>query len=103
MDKLDLIDAVSRQTGCQRSDVRKVINALFDTVGKSLAEGDSIVVRGFGSFCVKHQHGRATLDIRTGKARWNEQSISPSFRPSKRLKSTVRLRWGATFKPDRSQ
>lgn len=99
MDKLELIEAVHRRTGCERSDIREVVTAVFDAIGKSLADGDSVVVRGFGSFCVKQQSGRASVDIRTGRARWNKQSISPLFRPSKRLKSEVRQRWGATFQP----
>ena len=53
MTKRDLIDEVNKRfPHLSRRDSEVIINAIFDSMVESLAHGDRIEIRGFGSFVV---------------------------------------------------
>ena len=53
MRKAEIIAKVSSQTGVDRSDVQEVVEATLITIKESLKNGDSIYIRGFGTFSNK--------------------------------------------------
>ena len=48
------------------SDVKRVVNAVFDEISNALANGDRVELRGFCSFSVKLQLARTARNPRTG-------------------------------------
>ena len=50
MRKLEIINKVSSQTGIDKSDVQETIEATLITIKEALKEGESVYIRGFGSF-----------------------------------------------------
>ena len=55
MRKADIITKVSSQTGVDRSDVQEVVEATIATIKKTLIDGDSLFIRGFGTFLIKKE------------------------------------------------
>ena len=53
MTKAEVITKISDKTGIQKDDVTQTVEAFFKVVKESMAEGDNIYVRGFGSFIIK--------------------------------------------------
>ena len=58
MTKADLIEEVSRVTEMTRKDSEVIVEAIFDSVVRSLRDGDKIEIRGFGSFRTRQRQPR---------------------------------------------
>ena len=59
-------------------------------VRDALVQGDSVQIRGFGTFGVKIHKGRNSLDISTGEKRVSNDCRVPMFKASDSLKGAVR-------------
>ena len=57
----------------------------------SLANGERIELRGFGSFSLRHRQPRAARNPRTGEALTTEHRFSVHFKPGKELKERVNI------------
>tara|TARA_B100001063_G_C16777244_1_gene566596 strand:+ start:1837 stop:2127 length:291 start_codon:yes stop_codon:yes gene_type:complete len=81
--KAEIIAKVSSQTGVDRSDVQEVIEATLITIKESLKNGDSIYIRGFGTFSNKKRAKKIARNISTNTAIILDAHYVPSFKPSK--------------------
>jgi len=83
--KQDLIQRVVERTGLVRTKAEAAVDAIFESMKKSLAEGDRIELRGFGVFTVKPRKTGVGRNPRTGA----EVTIAPGkairFKPGKEL------------------
>jgi nucleoid DNA-binding protein len=83
--KQDLIQRVVDRTGLVRTKAEDAVDAIFESMKQSLAEGDRIELRGFGVFTVKPRKTGVGRNPRTGA----EVSIAPGkairFKPGKEL------------------
>ena len=60
MNKSELVAAVAQHTGESQAAVGRVIDAMFDTIGASIASGDKVTIPGYLSVSkVTVQHVRA--------------------------------------------
>ncbi|WP_200822638.1 HU family DNA-binding protein, partial [Caballeronia arationis] len=50
MNKQELIDAVASASGTSKIAAEDAINAVFETISKTVAAGDTVQLIGFGSF-----------------------------------------------------
>jgi len=89
MNKSELIDAVSSQSGLAKADATRAVDALFDTIGSALKGGDSVALVGFGTFAVKARAARTGRNPRTGEPLNIAASKMPVFKAGKALKDTV--------------
>ena len=83
MRKAEIIAKVSSQTGVDRSDVQEVVEATLITIKESLKNGDSIYIRGFGTFSNKKRAQKIARNISTNTAIILDAHYVPSFKPSK--------------------
>ena len=85
MIKQDLIQRVVERTGLPRTKAEDAVDAIFDSMKKTLIAGDRIELRGFGVFTVKPRKTGIGRNPRTGA----EVSIAPGkavrFKPGKEL------------------
>jgi Bacterial DNA-binding protein len=58
MTKADLIEEVSRDVEMTRKEAEVIVEAIFDSVIRSLRGGDKIEIRGFGSFRTRQRQAR---------------------------------------------
>lgn len=89
MTKADLIEEVSKVTEMTRKDSEVIVEAIFDSVVRSLREGDKIEIRGFGSFRTRQRQPRVGRNPKTGARVDVPAKRIPFFKPSKELKDLV--------------
>ena len=53
MTKADIINEIAEKTGVDKADVTASVEAFFSVVKNSMANGNNIYIRGFGSFINK--------------------------------------------------
>ena len=90
MRKLELINKVSKVTGIDRQDVDETVEATIHTIKQALINGDSVFIRGFGSFVNKKRAKKIARNISTNTALILEAHYVPSFKPSKRFVESVK-------------
>ncbi|PIB37159.1 integration host factor subunit beta [Reichenbachiella sp. 5M10] len=83
MTKADVINEIAEKTGIDRLDVQASVEAFFSVVKSSMAEGENIYVRGFGSFINKKRAKKIARNISKNTAMVIDEHYIPSFKPSK--------------------
>jgi DNA-binding protein HU-beta len=89
MNKAELIDAVSGQSGLAKAEATRAVEAVFETITTALRSGDSVALLGFGTFVVKARAARAGRNPRTNETIAIAASKVPAFKAGKALKDAV--------------
>jgi integration host factor subunit beta len=87
--KADLIEEVSRVVEMTRKDSEVIVEAIFDSIVRSLRAGDKIEIRGYGSFRTRQRQPRVGRNPKTGTRVEVPSKRIPYFKPSKELKDLV--------------
>ena len=85
--KRRLVEAVWPQ---HRDKKGEAVNAVFDTIMKSLSRGEEVGVTGFGTFRVVKAKARMGVNPKTGAKIQIPAMTRPKFRAGKELKDAVR-------------
>lgn len=83
MRKADLVAAIAEKTGVPKVDVLVTLESFFKEVKDSLAEGENVYVRGFGSFIIKKRAKKIGRHIKKNKPIVIPAHYIPSFKPAK--------------------
>jgi DNA-binding protein HU-beta len=83
MRKADLVVSVSEKTGVPKVDVLVAMEAFFKEVKTSLAEGENVYIRGFGSFIIKKRAKKIGRHIKRNVAIEIPEHFIPAFKPAK--------------------
>lgn len=83
MRKADLVAQISEKTGVAKVDVLVTLESFFTEVKDSLADGENVYVRGFGSFVIKKRAKKIGRHIKKNKAIEIPEHYIPSFKPAK--------------------
>lgn len=89
MTKNQFINAVAAKLGRPKTETVEAIDAVFDTITKTMLDGDSVNITGFGIFRISHRKARQGINPRTGEKIQIPEKKAPKFRPSKNLKEAV--------------
>ena len=89
MTKLDIINESSKLTGLTKVETELVLDSVINTIKNSLANGERIDIRGFGSFLVKNRKPREARNPSTNESFFLEEQYIPAFKVSKLLKKFV--------------
>ena len=73
-------------------DVAAIVDLIFYRIAASLASGDRVELRGFGSFSVKRRDPRIGRNPRTGDSVEVDVRYIPSFRMGKPLRDRLNRR-----------
>ncbi|MDW3196701.1 MAG: HU family DNA-binding protein [Cytophagales bacterium] len=96
MTKADVITEIAEKTGIDKADVQVTVEAFFTVVKNSMADGENIYVRGFGSFINKKRAKKIARNISKNTAMEIAEHFVPSFKPSKifteKIKNSSKLR-----------
>ncbi len=90
MNKAQLIEKVSEETGMTKSQSEKMLDSTIDIIKKSVKKGDEVKLVGFGTFTKAKRKARTGRNPQTGKAIKIPASWAPKFRPGSEFKSMVR-------------
>ncbi len=89
MNKAELIDAVATSANLTKTDAGEAVDAIFDSISKALAGGDSVSLVGFGTFSVSDRAARSGRNPRTGETISIAATRVPKFKAGKGLKDAV--------------
>ncbi len=97
MTKSELVTLVARRLPYMtRKDAEIIVDAIFDSMVDSLAQGDRIDIRGFGSLKVKDRGEREGRNPKTGESVRIPAKKSPFFRIGKELHERINRRVPST-------
>lgn len=89
MNKSELIEALAEETKIPLRDASTIANTILDAMSDALAVGDSIEIRGFGSFVVKEYDSYFGRNPKTGEKIKVSPKKLPFFKVGKELKELV--------------
>jgi integration host factor subunit beta len=90
MTKSELIEALAqKQSQLAYKDVELAVKTMLDHMALTLATGDRIEIRGFGSFSLHFRPPRTGRNPKTGDAVTLTSKYVPHFKPGKELRERV--------------
>jgi integration host factor subunit beta len=90
MTKSELIERiVARQAQLSAKDVELAIKTMIEQMAATLAQGNRIEIRGFGSFSLHYRAPRIGRNPKTGESVGLAGKYVPHFKPGKELRDRV--------------
>ena len=83
MTKADIVSEIAKTTGIDKASVLETIEKFMETVKDSLAAGENVYLRGFGSFIVKTRSQKTARNISKNTAIIIPEHNIPAFKPAK--------------------
>ena len=83
MTKAEIVNEIAKEGGIQKDTVSFVIEEFMKIVKKSLAKGNRVYLRGFGSFIIKHRAEKAARNITKNTTMTIPAHNIPAFKPAK--------------------
>ena len=90
MTKSELIDIIAaKQNQLSAKDVELAVKTLIELMSETLATGERIEIRGFGSFSLHYRAPRIGRNPKTGESVGLSGKYVPHFKPGKELRDRV--------------
>jgi len=89
MNKAELIEEVSGETGLTKRMSREVIDAMISAITDSLAREERVTLVGFGTFQVRQRKARKGVNPQTRKTIQISAKKVPKFKAGKSLREAV--------------
>ena len=90
MTKSELIERIAaRQTQLSAKDIELAIKTMLEHMSQTLAGGERIEIRGFGSFSLHYREPRIGRNPKTGDTVRLEGKNVPHFKPGKEMRDRV--------------
>ena len=89
MNKSELIDALAGKLGVGKREVQTHVDALLDTITRTVVAGEKVAITGFGIFEKVERGARTARNPRTGATVKVKKTHIPKFRPGAELKAVV--------------
>jgi DNA-binding protein HU-beta len=90
MTKADIVADIAEVTGLERTEALKAVEAFMTSIKSSLATGQNVYLRGFGSFIVKERAEKTGRNISKNTIIIIPAHNIPSFKPSKTFVDEVK-------------
>ena len=90
MTKGNLVKALAKKAKCSQSCASHHLNIILDEITKSLAQGKSVVITGFGTFSVAKRKARTGRNPQTGSTIKIPARKVPKFKAGKQLKKVAK-------------
>lgn len=89
MNKSEFIKEIAHQSGFRKDDVNTVVNLVFNTIIKGLAEDEEVNITGFGKFYAPIQSERKVKSVKTGEFVTVPPKKVPKFKASVLMKEAI--------------
>ncbi len=89
MNKSELIEALSQDIDLPHREAAAITNTIIETMTEALSNGDSIEIRGFGSFVIKQYGSYEGRNPKTGQKIKVRPKKLPFFKVGKDLREQV--------------
>ncbi|MFA5669270.1 MAG: HU family DNA-binding protein [Balneolaceae bacterium] len=92
MTKADMVDIISASVGLTKVETEAVVNGFLETVIEAMKRGESIELRGFGSFKVVKRAQRVARNPKTNEEVIVPEQYVPVLKMSKEFKESVNIK-----------
>lgn len=89
MTKADIVSEIAKTTGIDKAAVLSVVEQFMTVVKDSLAHGENIYLRGFGSFIVKQRAEKTARNISKNTTLVIPAHNIPAFKPANSFKEDL--------------
>ena len=89
MRKIELARRIAEDTELTYTKAEEAVDAILDAIKTSLAAGESVILRRFGTFDVRAKEARVGRNPKTGEVATVSARRVVRFRSGKRLKASV--------------
>ncbi len=89
MNKEELVQEVSKKSKVTQKETAEIINALMETIEKTVSKGKKVTLVGFGTFEARKRAARIGRNPQTGKEIKIAAKTVPAFSAGKKFKEAV--------------
>lgn len=90
VNKKNLVEIVAEKLDITKKEATVAVEAVFESMADTLAEGNKVDISGFGKFEVKVRAARKGINPATKEAIEIPETKAPVFKASKALKEAVK-------------
>ena len=90
MTKAELINEIAISTGYDKTTIGIILESMMKHVKKSVAEGENVYLRGFGSFITKKRAAKVARNISKNISVHVPEHKIPAFKPAAEFAAEVR-------------
>ncbi|MEI6747534.1 MAG: HU family DNA-binding protein [Bacteroidales bacterium] len=90
MTKAEIVADIANKTNIEKVAVQQTVEAFMDAVKNSLAQGENVYLRGFGSFTIKRRAEKTGRNISKNTTLIIPAHSIPAFKPAKTFVSDVK-------------
>lgn len=90
MTKAEIVNEIAKETGIDKVSILKTVESFMENVKDSLAKGDNVYLRGFGSFIVKQRAQKTARNISKNTTIVIPAHQIPAFKPAKTFFESVK-------------
>lgn len=83
MTKAEIVAEISRSTGLEKAAVLQTVEKFMEVVKESMANGNNVYLRGFGSFIIKTRKEKTARNISKNTSIIIPEHKVPAFKPSR--------------------
>ena len=89
MTKVQLVRAISKETGIDQPTVLETVESLMNVIKQSLIDKENVYLRGFGTFDLKHRAQKTARNISQNTTMIIEAHDIPHFKPCREFLEAV--------------
>ena len=90
MTKADIVNEISKSTVIDKATVLETVEKFMEAVKDSLANGENVYLRGFGSFIIKTRSQKTARNISKSTTIIIPEHNIPAFKPAKVFMEVVK-------------
>ena len=90
MTKADIVNEISKSPGIDKATVLETVEKFMEAVKDSLANGENVYLRGFGSFIIKTRSQKTARNISKSTTIIIPEHNIPAFKPAKVFMEVVK-------------
>ena len=83
MTKADIVTDIAVETGLEKNEALRAVESFMNSIKTSLAKGNNVYLRGFGSFIVKKRAEKTGRNISKNTTIRIPEHHIPAFKPAK--------------------
>lgn len=90
MTKADVVAQIAKSTGAEKAQVAKIVDAFMVSVKDSMANGDNVYLRGFGTFHIKRRAEKTARNISKNTTITIPAHNVPAFKAAKEFQESIK-------------
>lgn len=90
MTKAEIVADIANKTGIEKIAVQKTVEAFMEAIKGSMANGENVYLRGFGSFTIKKRAEKTGRNISKNTTIIIPAHNIPAFKPAKTFVNEVK-------------